>query len=170
MKVPNKRICFILFSLVLVMFLLRQGTSHAFAATRQATMFLPNQAQRTLAISRGHRPRWTLHTGRQEDNQAFQGCATNTTNKYYRGHDQGNSGNHGVNSGYTEDDSSNETNQILIRSPFGGGRINQSFRICATDSSNLYYAGVRQGNSGNNGYNAGHTEDNSLNEGNQIIG
>lgn len=170
MRLPNKHIIFVLFGLGLATFLLLQGAAHAFASTRQATIFLPNQARRTLAISTGRRPRWPLHIGRPEDNQAFQACATNTTNRSYRGHDQGNSGNHGVNSGYTEDDSSNETNQILMQNPFGDKRINQSFRVCATDSSNLYYAGVRQGNSGNNGYNTGHTEDNSLNEGNQIIG
>lgn len=169
MKLPNKHIGFILLGLVLAMLLLLQEAPHAFASTRQATIFLSNQAQRTLAIPRGHPPRWPLHFGRQEDNQAFQGCSVHAANKYYWGHDQGNSGNHGVNSGYTEDDSSNDTNQILIRSPFDHRRINQSFQNCSTDSSNLHYFGARQGNSGNNGYNAGVNEDNSSNIGNQIV-
>lgn len=170
MKVSNKHIGFILFGLALVMSLVFQRASHAFASTKQATTVLPSSAQRTLTTSRGYPPRWPLRLRKQEDNQVFQACADNTANKYYWGHDQGNSGNHGANSGYTEDDSSNETNQILIRSPFSHRRINQSFQICATDSANLHYFGVRQGNSGNNGYNVGQNEDNSSNLGNQIIG
>lgn len=157
--------------------------SPAFASTERAIIRRPPLTRGAPSLV--HRKRSPLrrypHRGlvsnrsfryatRQVNNQFFRATVKNTNNKTYRGHDQGNSGNHGYNRGYNEDNSSNSANQIINRrSAIQYRRNNQYYQIHSENSGNLRYYGYRQANSGNSGYNSGFNRDNSSNFGNQII-
>lgn len=169
-SIPHKRVYLIISGLLITISFLMYGASTAFASTARSTIPRIGLVHTVAAAPILHRPWRRIPYGRQINNQFFRACVNNTNNKYYRGRDQGNSGNNGVNHGYNEDNSSNATNQVINRGPIVGQRINnQSFQICSNNAENFYYAGVRQGNSGNSGYNAGYNRDNSVNTGNQII-
>lgn len=169
-SIPQKRVYLIISGLLITISFLMHGASTAFASTARSTVPRIGLVHTIPAAPVWHRPWRRIPYGRQVNNQVFQACVKDTNNKYYRGHNQGNSGNNGVNHGYVEDNSSNTTNQIVNRRPVVGHRINnQLFQICANNSQNFYYAGVRQGNSGNSGYNDGYAQDDSVNDGNQII-
>ena len=169
----RKGLCFVLVSLFVLPLWMMSATLPAFASTRRATVPQAKLA-RTIALSPGQRrPQKYLPSyggGWQVNNQHAGAVAHNSGNRYYRGHDQGNSGNHGYNRGYNEDDSSNAANQVVNRSGIMRySRNNQYFHIRADNSLNFHYIGYQQGNSGNNGYNSGYNRDNSQNFGNQVI-
>lgn len=155
---------------LLLLFCMMRSAPPAFASPVQATASYADLASATLALPSWHRPWRHIRVGWQENNQDIQVVANNVDNKYYRGHNQGNSGNSAVNRWYTEDHSSNAGNQIIHRGAIWHSRNNQLFRQMTRNSQNSSYVGYQQGNSGNSGVNRGYNRDTSGNLGNQDIG
>lgn len=167
----KKRVCSVLLSLLLTLLLALGIASPALAATRQEANLYATTSQLVLSHSK---PRWYRSRSplwrTQINNQHEQDCLINSGNKTYRGSSQGNSGNSHDNGGFNQDNSSNLGNQIIHRRDLREHRRNNQFlRSCSFNSSNLYYQGHNQGNSGNSGYNHGYNQDDSGNNGNQII-
>lgn len=166
----RKGICLIFVSQLIMLLFTMNTTSPVFAASERAAIARINQTNAAPVLFKRYRPWRRRHFGMQENNQYFRGTVNNTNNKMYRGHDQGNSGNHGHNRGYNEDNSSNAGNQIINRRYLRGyQRNNQHHRLISNNSGNLHYFGYEQGNSGNSGGNSGFNRDDSSNLGNQII-
>ena len=167
----KKRVCSVLLSQLLTLLLALGNASPALAATKQEAHPRATASQNALsyARSRWHRP-GHLFLGTHIDNQHDQDTLINSGNKTYRGSRQGNSGNSRYNGGFNQDNSSNLGNQIIHRRGLRERRRNNQFlRSSSFNSSNLYYQGHDQGNSGNSGYNHGYNQDDSSNGGNQII-
>jgi len=51
--------------------------------------------------------------GHRQNNQSLRSCSIGSDNLFYRGHNQGNSGNDGYNRGFNQDNSANNGNQII---------------------------------------------------------
>ncbi len=167
----KKRVCFILLSQSLILLLALNIASPARAATNQTMSMHATARQDTSSHTR---PRWYgpgySFGAPHIDNQHGQDTLINSGNKTYRGSSQGNSGNSHYNGGFNEDNSSNLGNQIIHRPGLRERRRNNQFlRSYSLNSSNLYYWGHNQGNSGNSGHNRGYNQDDSGNGGNQII-
>ena len=162
----RKGTCFIPLGLLIMVLCIMSTVSPAFASTRQATASSAALTNATMAQPAKHRPR---SSGWNENNQDSHVVATNVANKHYVGHDNGNSGNHGYNRGYVEDNSGNGAGQINNEGAIRPSRNNQRLHEVASNAYNIYARGVRQVNSGNSGHNDGSVRDNSSNIGNQII-
>lgn len=109
--------------------------------------------------------------GRTPDNQYVGGrCNNHRIVRYFRGNNLSNSGNRGHNSGFNQDNNTNEGNQLINQGMMGRDQgHNQYYQNCLNIDISTYNIGNNQANTGNGGYNSGFTQDNSTNAGNQII-
>jgi len=126
-----------------------------------------------LLPSIGLLPAIPAQSGVQQNNQGFQGITHSGNSALLIGHNEGNSGNPGLNRGFNQDDSVDGGNQVAgQRKAIGVQANNQlitghggSGSNSGNSSTNI---GFDQGNSGNSGINLGNNQDNAGNFGNQV--
>ena len=169
------KICLIMLSQLLTVLLLGGSISPVLAAPAHTTAL----HRGSLQLHQEQNVGWSSATRRRHrfwyaapvrtSNQVNRNCSRTVTHKSYRGSGQGNDGNHGYNSGETQDNSSNSGNQIMHQRGWGYRQRNQFVSNCSTNSTHLFFQGRDQGNDGNQGFNRGNTMDNSSNSGNQAI-
>jgi hypothetical protein len=111
--------------------------------------------------------------GAQVNNQASSGSLNNGNVTTFIGANEGNSGNSGLNRGFSQDNTANLGNEVSGQRRVIGTQINNQYQRQAgggeSGSNNTTsYAGINQGNSGNEGINLGHNQDNAGNSGNQV--
>lgn len=126
-----------------------------------------------LLPSIGLLPAIPAQGGVQQNNQGFQGVTHSGNNALLIGHDEGNSGNPGVNRGFNQDDSVDGGNQVAGQRKAIGVQANNQLITGhgggASNSGNSSTSiGFDQGNSGNSGVNLGNNQDNAGNFGNQV--
>jgi hypothetical protein len=111
--------------------------------------------------------------GAQVNNQASSGSINNGNVTSFLGANEGNSGNQGLNRGFTQDNTVNLGNEVSGQRRVIGTQVNNQYQRQtgggASGSNNTTsFAGIDQGNSGNEGINLGHNQDNAGNSGNQV--
>lgn len=106
----------------------------------------------------------------QHNNQLFHGVTHSGNSAVFVGHEQGNTGNLGVNRGDNMDSSTNGGNQISERHTPVKVQMNNQFLRQGENAgaANITFTGSDQGNSGNSGINTGNNQDNAGNFGNQV--
>ena len=173
----------IIVSQAVLLLLLISRPSSAFAATThratpdthitQSAMNIPMERDRWRphAIASWHRFRSWRYGHYHMSNQYLHGrCIDSWVTKSYTGNNQSNDGNRGYNGGINQDNSSNDGNQLINQGNRGGNQVhNQYLRGCIGVGNTRTFWGSNQNNDGNGGYNRGFNQDNSGNQGNQII-
>jgi hypothetical protein len=108
----------------------------------------------------------------QQNNQSFHGVSNSENKAILVGHNEGNTGNQGLNHGFAQDNAIDSGNQINgQRKPIGYQQNNQLIAGDGGGSNSGNSAtniGFNQGNSGNQGINLGNNQDNAANTGNQV--
>ncbi len=106
----------------------------------------------------------------QQNNQSFRGISSSGNSAHVVGSNEANSGNQGTNRGFSQDNSGNAGNIVSgQRKPIDVQENNQSFEGNGSGEGNkVTMIGRNQGNSGNEGLNFGHNQDNANNSGNQV--
>ncbi len=100
-------------------------------------------------------------------------CGTGDSHLYqfYQGTNQGNTGNQGDNEGFVQANDTNNGNQVIHQGINEGFERTFQFSCGFNDSGNVTYGiGNNIANGGNQGYNGGYLQDDSGNNGNQVIG
>ena len=125
-----------------------------------------------LLPSIGLLPAIPAQSGVQQNNQGFQGISNSGNNALLIGHNEGNTGNAGLNRGFNQDDSVDSGNQVVGQRKAIGVQANNQLITGhggASNSGNTATSiGFDQGNSGNSGVNLGNNQDNAGNLGNQV--
>ena len=144
-------------------------TSPVFASTKQIAVVTKQSTVQGESVQgwEAVEPGW----GAARDvNQNYCGRAFNGLRTVFRGRDQANFGNSGINDGFNQDNNGNAGNQFVhVRETDAPLRINQ-FSCGSTNNDNTTLTvGVNQANTGNQGLNRGFNQDNGVNNGNQVI-
>lgn len=109
----------------------------------------------------------------QQNNQGFQGVTHSGNSALLVGHNEGNSGNPGLNRGFNQDDSVDGGNQVAGQRKAIGVQANNQLIAghgdgVSNSGNSSTSIGFDQGNSGNSGINLGNNQDNAGNFGNQV--
>lgn len=173
----KNRFFLILLSTLCALLLGNISSQAAAAATQTATVILAgaamnhDNARSPLAADLFPPPGPPPSGPSQINNQSFHGVNGNRNVTTLVGTNQGNSGNQGLNRGYSQDNSVNSGNQVsgqrkIIQLQENNQYLQQSDDQGSNNTNTQI--GSNQGNSGNEGLNFGHNQDNSSNTGNQV--
>jgi hypothetical protein len=183
----KKHICLLTLS-SLWMLTLPGATSPAFASTNQVSSSHSTALTALADVAQADRPAWYVHgeghfnrrtwyvhqawyRGWRVHRQISCGTGDSDTYQVFQGTNQDNTGNQGENIGFTQANATNNGNQMIHQGLNEGFEHTFQFSCGFNDSGNITYGiGSNIGNGGNQGYNAGYLQDNSGNNGNQIIG
>lgn len=146
------------------------ASAHVSASALRGSSAAPVHRWRRAHWQRNSPGRWGFwHLS--ELNQYRHGNSDFNSPKYSVGHNIGNSGNSGHNRGWNQDNDSSGGNQLIAGNRLAHfRRINQYYYGNSDFNNPAYHRGYNQENNGNSGLNDGINQDNSSNDGNQIIG
>lgn len=159
---------FILSSFIAGLFLLHMALSAS-----AATMSVAQQGIRGMGANANNGRVGPPQPGdgtEQQNNQSFHGVSNSGNSAHVVGRNEANSGNQGVNRGFSQDNAGNAGNVVSgQRKSIDVQENNQTFQGSGSGAGNsVTMIGSNQGNSGNQGLNFGNNQDNANNSGNQV--